>query len=100
MENGSVYFGKIKQGKRHDQSAIMLFEDLSLVYRGGFADDLRDGKAVITSDVQDDLANLRVPCNIKQHPEDQYLFEGSFQKDEVAEEVKAYAKGRFMNKIN
>lgn len=68
QENGSVYFGRIKQGKRHDwvnleqSPAILLYDDFSLLYRGPFKDDMREGVGVVTSDgIQDEITRLRIP---------------------------------------
>lgn len=46
MENGAVYFGRIKQGRRHDcnaagDEAVLIFDDLRLVYRGQYQDDMK-----------------------------------------------------------
>lgn len=89
QENGSIYHGRIKQGKKHDLSqegASLVFEDLHLVYRGQFVSDMKEGFGTISSDpsqIPHELKDVKKEMD----EEDAYIkksiyhFEGTFHKD-------------------
>ena len=78
-----------------------MFDDFNLIYRGCFKDDLREGTGVVTSEgIKEELERLRIPkVPIETAKEDEYFFEAIYAKDEVVEEIKTYAKGRFVIKV-
>jgi dihydrofolate reductase len=80
---------------------VLIFDDFSLMYRGPFKDDMREGTGVITSEgIQDEIDRLRIPKVLVQLGEgDEYFFEAVYKKDAVIEEIKTYAKGRYVNKV-
>jgi len=107
QENGSIYIGKIRQGKKHDLStegAVLYFDDLRLIYRGQFVNSMREGFGTISSEESTIPGSSEIK-HAGPDEEDQlaaksmYHFEGNFVKDKKEGEGQLYAKGIWVSKL-